>query len=291
VRLLHCSDIHLLDLAGSRPRQFVNKRLTGGVNLLLKRGRAHDGDRFDRILEHARALSVDRVVITGDLTNLALPSEFEHVRARLAGAGVPVTVIPGNHDAYTRGSVRSRRFEAYLGGWMEGERGAGRDYPFVQRFPGVGIIGLSTAIATAPLMATGQLGGEQLDALSRALRQLREEGRARVVLIHHPVVAGVSKARHDLLDLPAFGQVIAREGADVVLHGHEHEELAHTLAGPEDVVPVFGIASGTSRSHTHGRQAAFAVLDVEPGGFARETWRWVEDGFARHDVASLASSG
>jgi hypothetical protein len=56
-------------------------------------------------------------------------------------------------------------------------------------------------------------------------------------------------------------------------------------------VPVFGIASGTSRSHTHGRQAAFAVLDVEPGGFARETWRWVEDGFARHDVASLASSG
>ena len=30
-------------------------------------------------------------------------------------------MIPGNHDAYTRGSVRTRRFEAYLGELVRGE--------------------------------------------------------------------------------------------------------------------------------------------------------------------------
>ena len=59
LRFLHCSDIHLLSLAGVGPHRFLNKRLTGGVNRLLKRGRKHDGALFDRISERARDLEVD----------------------------------------------------------------------------------------------------------------------------------------------------------------------------------------------------------------------------------------
>src|SRR5690606_33076538 len=146
LRFLHCSDIHLLDLEGSGPARFLNKRLTGGVNLLLNRRKKHDQALFDAIVQAAHSHGADRLVVTGDLTNLALESEFEHVKRRLDSAGLPVTVIPGNHDAYTRGSARDRRFERYLGHHMDGERDPGSDSPFVQRHGDVALIGLSTAV-------------------------------------------------------------------------------------------------------------------------------------------------
>ncbi len=257
-----------------RPWRFLNKRLTGGVNLALKRRRLHDDALFDRIVEHARARKADRLVITGDLTNLALESEFELVKRRLEGAGIKVTVIPGNHDAYTKGSVRTRRFETYLGGFMQGERASGTDYPFVQRFPGVALVGLSTAVATLPLYATGTLGDAQLGRLGPILDTLKREGRARVVLIHHPVMPGVSKARHDLLDIDGFMAVIKRHGAELILHGHEHKHIEGELEGPDGPARVHGVGSGTCLSDKPGREGAFTLFDVEPGAIAQENFRW-----------------
>jgi DNA repair exonuclease SbcCD nuclease subunit len=136
LRFVHCSDIHLLDLDGVGPLRFLNKRLTGAVNLALHRRKAYAPHLFDKIVASALDLGADRLVVTGDVTNLALEAEFELVRRKFGEAGLPVTVIPGNHDAYTKGAARSRRFERYLGAFMEGERASGHDYPFVQRFGG-----------------------------------------------------------------------------------------------------------------------------------------------------------
>jgi len=276
---VHCSDIHLLDLEGVGVHRFLNKRLTGGVNLALGRRKSHAPHLFDAIMERSRALGADRLVVTGDVTNLALEAEFELVRRKFESAGLPVTVIPGNHDAYTRGSVRNRRFENYLGAFMEGERDPGQDYPFVQRFPGVALIGLSTAIATLPLYATGRLGDDQLARLSRILKQLGDEGLSRVVLIHHPVMDGVAKSRHDLLDLDAFNRVIAERGAELILHGHEHVHIEGALPGPEAEAIVHGIASGTSLSQKAGRHGAFSLYNVAPGGITRAHYTWDGDEF------------
>ncbi|MCA9714516.1 MAG: metallophosphoesterase [Myxococcales bacterium] len=280
-RFIHCSDIHLLDLTGVRPWRFFNKRLTGGVNLALKRRRMHSDALFDQIIEHARARKADRLIVTGDLTNLALEAEFELVKRRLGEAGVAVTVIPGNHDAYTKGSVRSRRFETYLSGFMEGERASGADYPFVQRFPGVGLVGLSTAVATLPLFATGTLGDAQLGRLAKILDALKREGRARIVLIHHPVMPGVSKARHDLLDLAGFGAVIERHGAELILHGHEHKHIEGVLPGPEGPALVHGVGSGTCLSLKPGREGAFTYFEVAPGTIEKQHYVWRGASFER----------
>jgi 3',5'-cyclic AMP phosphodiesterase CpdA len=275
LRFIHCSDIHLLDLAGTSPTRFLNKRLTGGVNLLLNRRRKHDPDLFRRIVEKAHQHQADRLVVTGDLTNLALESEFEHVREHLDKAGLPVTVIPGNHDAYTRGSARARRFEQYMAHLMEGEREPGHDYPFVQRHGDTALVGVSTAIPSLPLYAVGRVGDEQLARLGRALARLGDEGLARVVLIHHPVLPGVAKPRHELLDLDAFGRVIAEHGAELVLHGHEHKRIEGHLLGPGDrPVPVHGVGSGTYLSQKPGKHGAYAFYTVDPGGVTREYHRW-----------------
>jgi len=279
LRFVHVSDIHLLDLSGVRPWHYFNKRITGRVNLAIKRRRQHDERIFHRAVESGIALGAERLVVTGDLTNLSLPSEFAHVKARLETIGLPVTVIPGNHDAYTRGVVRADLFAKSFGAFMEGER-AGAPYPFVQRFGDTALIGVSTAIASLPLYATGAVGTAQLERLDGVLEQLGDEGLARVVLLHHPPVAGVSKPRHDLLDLAKFGEVIARRGAELILHGHEHRTLETSLAGPAGEVPVHGIASGTSRSHRPQRQAAFSLYQVDRHRIHRELYTWNGTSFA-----------
>jgi 3',5'-cyclic AMP phosphodiesterase CpdA len=288
LRFLHCSDIHLLNLRGVGAHRFLNKRLTGGVNLMLKRGKHHDSALFDRVAEHARELEVDRVVITGDLSNLALEQEFEHIGEKLHGIGLPVTVIPGNHDTYTRGAERARRFETMLGQFMDGERADANErfYPFVQRFGEVALIGVSTAQASLPLYAVGTVGTAQLERLDEMLVALEREGLTRIVLIHHPVMPGVSLRRHNLLDLDAFGQVIARRGAELILHGHEHRAIDGTIAGPMQPVPVHGISSATNLSRHPGREASFSIYDVERTDIMRTVYRWDGQDF----VASLATS-
>ena len=273
LRFVHCSDIHLLDLAGAHPGHFLNKRLTGGVNLLLARGRKHNHNLFDQIVAHALEYAADRLVITGDLTNLALAPEFVLVRRKLREAGLPVTVIPGNHDTYTRGSARERRFEVFLGEFMDGERSEG-DYPFIQRHGDVALIGVSTAIPSLPLVAVGRVGEAQLARLAAALERTRAEGLARVVLIHHPVLPGVAKPRHDLLDLGPFGAVIARHGAELILHGHEHRRIEGTLPGPQRPVPVHGVGSGTYLSQKPDRHGAFSLYTVGPGAIDRVYHWW-----------------
>src|SRR5690554_6518437 len=78
--LAHLSDIHVLDLAGVRFYRFFNKRVTGGLNLLLKRSKAHKPALLEEALDRIEGLGCDHVLVTGDLTNLALPSEFERAR-------------------------------------------------------------------------------------------------------------------------------------------------------------------------------------------------------------------
>lgn len=284
LRFLHTSDIHLLDLSGVSVWRYLNKRFTGRMNLALKRGRSHDGRLFDRMVAMAPALGVDRLVLTGDLTNLALEPEFELVQRKLQAAPLPTTVIPGNHDTYTRGSVRSGRFESFLSEFMDGERIGRAAYPFVQRHGEVALIGVSTAIASLPLYAVGQVGVDQLTRLGKLLLATKDEGLTRVVLIHHPVVDGVSGARHDLVDRSGFARVIAEHGAELILHGHEHVTIETSLPGPTGPVPIHGISSGTSVSNKPGRQACFSVYDATAAHIRRELYIWNGSEFqARHD--------
>ena len=65
------------------------------------------------------ALEPDHILITGDLTTTALAGRVPRGARRaleplLADSG-KVTVIPGNHDRYTVGAHRDRRFEQYFG--------------------------------------------------------------------------------------------------------------------------------------------------------------------------------
>ena len=98
-----------------------------------------------------------------------------------------VTVIPGNHDAYVRAT--QHRFAEALGNYLDGDDApdAGAAFPFLRRRGPLALIGVSSAVPTAPLMATGWLGRTQFDALERILTRLSAEQAFRVLLIYHPL--------------------------------------------------------------------------------------------------------
>jgi 3',5'-cyclic AMP phosphodiesterase CpdA len=276
MRLAHCSDLHLLSLEGTRLLDFANKRWIGGLNLLTNRGRHHKTEIFEAMIEDLNAGTADHVVVTGDLTNLALPEEFRFARAlfdTLALGPERVTVIPGNHDAYVAAGIE--HFAAHFAPFMASDPDwavEGAPWPVVRIRGPLAIVGVSTSHQTPWFTAYGRVGDAQLERLRAVLLDPRLEGLCRVVLIHHPP-AGPSAASvvRGLRDREAFGAILAETGAELVLHGHEHRDLAGALPGPGGAaIPVRGIQSGTYEAGNLARRARYRVFDVEarPSGRA-----------------------
>jgi len=84
VRIAHFSDLHVLSLAGVPPTRFLNKRFTGYLNLRLKRHHVHKTAYVRAIAREVKQAKIDHVVVTGDLTNLALEPEFRACAKLLA---------------------------------------------------------------------------------------------------------------------------------------------------------------------------------------------------------------
>src|SRR4029077_7207258 len=105
LRVAHASDLHLYSMEGVSLRAFLSKRIAGGANLLLRRSGRYKRELFRLILAEWRRDAHDHCVITGDLSNLSLEAEFAVARKLLDEEGPgpeAVSVIPGNHDVYTR---------------------------------------------------------------------------------------------------------------------------------------------------------------------------------------------
>jgi 3',5'-cyclic AMP phosphodiesterase CpdA len=107
------------------------------------------------------------------------------------------------------------------------------------------LIGLSSAVPTAPFMATGQVGAAQVAELAELLERCGRDGLFRVVLIHHPPASKSSRRFKRLLDGAALRDVLARHGAELVLHGHDHEHALTYLDGPQRRIAVVGVPSAS----------------------------------------------
>jgi 3',5'-cyclic AMP phosphodiesterase CpdA len=133
----------------------------------------------------------------------------------------------------------------------------------------VALIALSSALPTAPFLATGRLGENQLARFAAALDRAR--GSFRIVLIHHPPVSPPRRYLRRLTDADKFRRVLAERGAELVLHGHDHFRSLIWLDGPQGPIPAIGAPSASAHVPHHGENAAgYNLLRVD--GEAR-AWR------------------
>ena len=260
--LAHLSDPHLPPMPEARLRDLASKRALGYLNWTRNRHRYHRREVLDALVDDIRAQAPDHIAVTGDLVNLALEAEFAPSLQWLESVGEAehVTVIPGNHDAYVR-ATRHRAAETwadYLRGDSDDGNGA---FPFVRRRGPVALIGLSSAVPTPPLMATGRLGRAQLQALDSILARLASEQAFRVLLVHHPLHS-TSRVKR-LTDSRQLRALIKQHGVELVLHGHDHVHSTIWVEGPRGEIPAVGVPSASSIGHGHYPAAAFNLFSIE----------------------------
>lgn len=274
MRIAHLSDLPLLDLEGAVPFRLLNKRLTGYLNLQLRRKSVHKPQAAIAVAKAIRAMDVDHVVITGDVSNLALEREFEKVRRfvedDLGFTDDRVSIVPGNHDAYTGGAHRSRRFDRTFARYLRSdvpvaEEGA---FPFVKLRGPAAIIGLSTAKPRPPFVASGALGGAQVDALRRALAHPEVQRRTVVVLQHHP---WHNKGRlhwilEGLWDHVAEADALRHLDRGLLLHGHQHRRVHREVPTDRGHIDALGATSASLLHASDERMAGFNVYEVRDDG-------------------------
>lgn len=280
MRIAHLSDPHILDLTGvERSRLLLNKRVTGMVNIKLHRGSVHKRQVVEAMMDDIRGQGIDHVVITGDITNLALEPEFEMAKTVFERIGLhpdQVSIIPGNHDVYTRGAQRSQRFAQFFSKNITSDiMGAADDghpsgpFPFVRIRGDAAIIGLSTAVARLPLFASGHAGKKQLDALVEILEHPEVAKRTPVLLTHHPLInppAWVASWTHGLIEAMRIRKILLRQRNTIVLHGHLHDRAHRVIEQGGSTMHHLGATSASLLHRSPDRMAGYNVYDIGPEG-------------------------
>ena len=274
--LAHLSDLHLGPLPpGAARRHFALKRTIGAFNWRLKRHRLHSMAVASAIAADIVEAAPDHVALTGDIVNVAAHDEFTAAAAWLEGFGDPewISFVPGNHDTYVR--MDWKHGLAHLARYMLGDMNVtlaqsspqiATPFPYVRLRRNVALIGVSTAVPQPLHRAAGLLGGTQLESLAFLLSDLRERGYARIVMIHHPPLPGLAKPRKALVDAPALREVLENHGAELVLHGHNHEHMVNTLASRFGQVHVLGVPSASLLLSDHHPPAAWNLYRIQRQG-------------------------
>lgn len=271
--LAHISDPHISCVADIRFEELLGKRFFGYLKWRLHRSAEHSDRVLSALHEDLARTQPHHIVVTGDLTHLSLPSEFRHSRQWLESLGSPanVTVIPGNHDTYVKTDWQQTL--AHWTDYMLADEAAGVEHPpsgFDVIFPSlrvrgrIALIGVCTALPTAPHLAVGILGDRQLEKLEKLLAETAARDLFRVLLIHHPPVPGSVSWRKRLTDAPALETLLARCGSELVLHGHNHKTGLGRLKTPDGHAAVIGLPSASALGRTLQRQARYVIYHITP---------------------------
>ncbi|MEM6711226.1 MAG: metallophosphoesterase [Pseudomonadota bacterium] len=291
-RVAHLSDCHLGPLPPVHLADLASKRILGFLNWQKNRAKSFDPAITDQLVNDLKAQAPDHIAVTGDLVNIALDYEIERAGAFLRTLGHPdmVTVIPGNHDAYVPGALE--RFNAACTPFLTSDgnnAAATRDpYPVFRQRGSIRLIGVSTAVATGPFMATGAISDAQRTKLATDL--VASAGLFRLVLIHHPPFANATPWHKRLRRAESLRAIFKSHGCELILHGHTHLSSKAMIAGPDGKIPVFGVSSAAQApslnpSGGHKPAASYALYDITEAG-GGWTVRMTRRGYS-HDASTI----
>lgn len=286
------SDPHLSSLAAVRPLELLSKRALGYLSWRRKRRFEHRVEVLAALQRDLAGATLDQLLVTGDLTHIGLPAEFEQASQWLRTLGAPdhVALVPGNHDACVSAPWADTfaLWQDYMASdrQREGDRPT---FPSLRVRGDIAFIGLSTACPTAPLMATGTLGAEQLRQLPALLQSAASKEQFRVVYLHHCPLTGHEKWRKRLTDAAQVESLLQEHGAELVLHGHGHRAHFNQLQSRAGEVPVIAVPSASALG-LHGAEVAqynrYAVqrnnrgwqLRIDTRGYRADTGEFSEGG-------------
>ena len=185
-----------------------------------------------------------------------------------------ISFVPGNHDTYVR--MDWQHGLSHLAAYMQGDMRVeltqsspqiATPFPYVRLRRNVALIGSRRPCrnpCTGPraCWADTQLEFARLPAVATCASAAMHA----IVMIHHPPLPGLAKPRKALLDAPALRDVLEEQGAELVLHGHNHEHMLNTLNSRFGTVHVLGVPSASLIESKHHPLAAWNLYRIQRQG-------------------------
>ena len=245
------------------------------------------GAVVDALLRSVEDLTLDAVIVSGDITQRARRREFAAALAFLdelceraaLSLREDVLLVPGNHD------IPLFNLAARLGWpYHNYTRAFGPTLQPVLRRDGLLAIGVNTTRRWRH--KHGQISQQQIDAVSAGLRAAGDDT-LRIVVTHQPLAVKHADDEIDLLR----GHAAARSewlaaGVDLVLAGHIHLAYALPLEGESPRGGGWLLQTGTAVSERVRDQVPNSFHVIMPTPLAatrcvieRFDYHWAEDAF------------
>ncbi len=225
------------------------------------------------LVDLAQRLQPDLLVLSGDITQRAKPSQFKAAREFMDRLGAPMLAIPGNHDIALFNGI-ARLFWPYA----DYSKAFGVELEPVHSCPDLLVLCVNTTRAYRH--KHGEASAAQIERVARRLESASAQ-QLRVVVVHQPIaVQRPEDAVHLVRGHDAALQRWARAGADVVMGGHIH--LPYVMEIQALPRPMWAVQAGTavSKRVRPGAPNSVNVLqwggtdqaDLPPGSLRIEQW-------------------
>lgn len=215
----------------------------------------------------------DLVVISGDLTQRAKPQQFREAKRFVDRIPAPTIAVPGNHDVpmYRVWERLLAPYDAYRKHFAEEMEPVWMDDELL-------VVGVNTAFNWT--IKNGRLLDDQLWHLRRTIES-HGEGRARILVAHHPLVPPEDfHDRQVLRRAPEVLEAFADLKLHLVLSGHLHVSFLNVVGAGQatDRDPFAIVHTGTSAS-SRGRGWERGVntcnwIEIERDQVHGQRFRW-----------------
>ncbi|MEC7987699.1 MAG: metallophosphoesterase [Myxococcota bacterium] len=287
MRIAHLTDLHF-QVAPKATELTHPKRILGSSNLYLL-GRHK---KFSIQVQEAAIRAVidqkpDVVLITGDITAQALPSEFELAYQNLKELleRQPSFIIPGNHDIYTSNQI-PRAMRQFFDPWLPKEN------PYL--FDSGDIQALYIETCRVDWLSRGWVDPQ---SLSRATDLLRKaESKFRFLCIHYPILNRRGEAygpsQRAISNASILRQWLSEAPIDMVIHGHEHHGYTVPIQTGKGMVPSSNPgSSGYQLDEKRRRRAHYNIYTLEEGKVSTRRFAYHVDVFEPEIGGAYRSKG
>lgn len=279
MKILHFGDLHVWSGRPLLREALYPKRWLGPVNLCLRRAKRFPSDYRNAAIDAIRTSEADWVLFSGDFTNFSLEQEFAEAARLFAPLrekwGDRLVALPGNHDVYTRRSVRRRLLEKHL--------------PWVRTAPAwslplsdtLDLIGVNHAVPLW-IRSNGLVTPETQTALRHELQAARHHKRGAVVMGHFAYATPPEypeTAEHKLIGDHDLAALFRELPPRLYLHGHKH---VRWLLRPPDTpdTPCLNCGSVAMRHSDPRKQAGYLTFDLTDTGDLHHLTAYTYDGHA-----------
>src|SRR5450432_2967909 len=184
-RIAHLSDAHILDPRPSRTRSGWSMRVR-----FLSIGRPLDAagrrDKLRRSLETAQRVGAQHFVLSGDLTEIGAPGEYETLAEVLHDSGIApdrMTLVPGNHDMYSSADASRWALEGPLAAFA---RTSAREPGKIVDIAGASLLPLDATFHQPVTRSAGWLPDEAIASIERRASDPTLARKPLVAIQHHP---------------------------------------------------------------------------------------------------------